>query len=89
MAESLEILRALPRTELVWASPREVLNVFQADAVGCHIVTLTNVLLRKLSLVGKDLDAFSLETVKMFYDDARAAGYSLAGYKRPVAEPVQ
>ena len=77
MTEAVEILRAEPRAELIWASPRELLNVFQADAIGCHIITVTPDILKKLSLVGKNLDDYSLETVKMFYEDARAAGFSL------------
>ena len=77
MTEALDILADEPKAELIWASPRELLNIFQADAIGCHIITVTNDILRKLSLVGKSLDDYSLETVKMFYDDARAAGYSL------------
>ena len=77
MQEAVEILHAEPKAELIWASPRELLNVFQADAIGCHIITITHDILKKLPLVGKDLDEYSLETVKMFYDDARAAGYSL------------
>ena len=76
MAEAVEILAAEP-AELIWASPRELLNIFQADAIGCHIITVTHDILKKLSLVGKDLDDYSLDTVKMFYDDARAAGFSL------------
>jgi transaldolase len=75
--EAVEHLRPTPRIELIWASPRELLNVFQADAAGCHIITATNDILNKLSGVGKDLSAFSLETVKMFYDDAAAAGFTL------------
>ena len=72
------VLRAHPNAELIWASPRELLNIVQADAIGCHIITVTHDLLKKLpSLVGKDLDEFSLDTVKMFYDDGQAAGYSL------------
>ena len=63
--------------ELIWASPRELLNIFQADAIGCHIITVTNDILKKLSLVGKDLDEYSLDTVKMFHDDAKAAGFSI------------
>jgi transaldolase len=78
MAESVQILRARPKAELIWASPRELLNIFQADAVGCHIITATNDILKKLDLVGKDLDRYSLETVEMFYKDASAAGYSIA-----------
>jgi transaldolase len=77
MREALEIMRAAPRAELIWASPRELLNVVQADAIGCHIITVTQDILKKLSLVGKDLDEYSLETVKMFHDDAEAAGFSL------------
>ena len=75
MAEAVRIMKAKPRAELIWASPRELLNVFQADAVGCHIITATNDILKKLSLVGKDLAQYSLETVEMFYKDAKAAGY--------------
>ena len=77
MAEAVRVLADFPRQELIWASPRELLNVFQADAIGCHIITVTNDVLKKLSLVGKDLDDYSLETVKMFRDDAVAAGFSL------------
>src|SRR3982750_4774500 len=76
MAAAVELLKPYPRQELIWASPRELLNVFQADAVGCHIITVTNDVLKKLELVGKDLDAYSLETVRMFYNDAKAAGRS-------------
>jgi transaldolase len=77
MIEALDAIRASPELELIWASPRELLNVFQADAIGCHIITVTNDLLAKLELVGYDLDAFSLDTVKMFHRDASAAGYQL------------
>lgn len=77
MAAALEVLRAHPRQRLIWASPRELLNIFQADAIGCHVITVTKDLLDKLDLVGKDLGEFSLDTVRMFHDDARAAGYSL------------
>jgi transaldolase len=77
MAEAVRILTAAPEAELIWASPRELLNVFQASAIGCHIITVTGDVLKKLALVGKNLDEYSLETVKMFYDDACAAGYSL------------
>ena len=77
MAAALELLKAAPAAELIWASPRELLNIFQADAIGCHIITVTNELLKKLDLVGKDLNDYSLETVKMFFDDARAAGFRL------------
>jgi transaldolase len=77
MAEAVKILRAKPKSELIWASPRELLNIFQADEVGCHIITATNDILNKLSLVGKDLDAYSLETVEMFHRDAAAAGFTI------------
>lgn len=78
MAEAVRILSRKPKAELIWASPRELLNVFQADAIGCHIITATNDILKKLALVGKDLDAYSLETVEMFYKDAKAAGFGIA-----------
>jgi transaldolase len=77
MTAALDRMRAKPRLELIWASPRELLNVMQADAIGCHIITVTGDILKKLSLVGKDLPEYSLETVKMFHDDARKAGYTL------------
>ncbi len=77
MREALGILSNRPRAELLWASPRELLNIFQADEIGCHIITVTPDLLRKLSLVGKDLRTYSRETVQMFYRDATAAGYSI------------
>jgi len=77
MRSALEIMRPNPNQELIWASPREVLNVFQADAIGCHIITVTNDLLQKLALVGKDLREFSLDTVKMFHQDAAKSGFVL------------
>jgi transaldolase len=77
MAAAVELLKPYPRQELIWASPRELLNVFQADQVGCQIITVTNDVLKKIELVGKDLDEYSLETVKMFYNDAKAAGFTL------------
>jgi len=77
MAAAVELLAAYPGLELIWASPREVLNILQADAVGCHIITVTHDLLKKLGSVGRDLDDFSLATVRMFHDDAAAAGYRL------------
>ncbi len=77
MARSVEIMCAAPRSELIWASPREVLNVVQADQVGCHVITMTHDLLKKLELLGRNLDQFSLETVQMFRRDAIAAGFSL------------
>ncbi len=77
MAEAVNILKDKPKTELIWASPRELLNIYQANEVGCHIITATNDILKKLSLVGKDLDAYSLETVEMFYKDATTAGFTI------------
>ena len=77
MTECLHILSDRPNAELLWASPRELLNVFQADAIGCHIITATNDILKKLNLVGKDLDAYSRETVEMFRRDAVSAGYDI------------
>jgi transaldolase len=78
MSAALEYVNVLEHTELIWASPRELLNVFQADAIGCHVITVTGDILRKLSLVGKDLHEYSLETVSMFYQDAAASGFRLA-----------
>ena len=77
MRACADILSDRPKAELLWASPRELLNVFQAEEVGCHIITATKDVLAKLSLVGKDLTQYSLETVQMFYRDAQAAGYQL------------
>src|ERR1039458_3271880 len=77
MRRAVDILVAAPRAELIWASPREVLNVVQADQVGCHIITMTNDLFAKLDLLGKDLAQYSLETVQMFHRDALAAGFTL------------
>jgi len=76
MAAAVELLRPYPNLELIWASPRELFNIFQADTVGCHIITVTYDVLKKLSLVGKDLREYSLDTVKMFYDDGQKAGYA-------------
>jgi transaldolase len=77
MAAAVELLRPYPNLELIWASPRELLNVFQAATIGCHIITATTDILKKLHLVGKDLHEYSVETVQMFYDDAKKAGYRL------------
>ena len=77
MIRSLELLSELPAVELIWASPREIFNIVQADAIGCDVITVTHDLLKKLPSLGKDLDQFSLETVRMFHDDAAGAGYSL------------
>lgn len=85
MAEAKNILTMRPEAELLWASPRELLNVFQADQVGCHIITATKDVLAKLSLVGKDLEAYSLETVEMFRRDAVAAGFEIEETVKPVA----
>ena len=77
MSAAVEVMRPFPNQELIWASPRELLNIFQADAIGCHIITVTHDVLKKLELVGKDLSAYSLETVRMFHNDAKHAGYVL------------
>jgi transaldolase len=77
MARAVNIMVDAPRAELIWASPRELLNVVQAHQVGCHIITMTRDLLAKLDSLGKDLEQFSLETVQMFYRDAIAAGFTL------------
>ena len=70
-------MSAYPNQEFIWASPREFLNIFQADKIGCQVITVTHDILKKLTLVGKDLDEYSLDTVKMFYSDAQKAGYKL------------
>ena len=75
MTTAVEILKAAPDAELIWASPRELLNIFQADAIGCHIITVTHDILKKLSNVGRDLEDYSLDTVKMFHSDAAHAGF--------------
>ncbi len=77
MIKTLEIMAPHPQMELIWASPREVLNVIQADEIGCHVITVTHDLLKKIPGIGKDLDLFSLETVQMFANDAIHAGYKL------------
>lgn len=77
MKAAVESLRKYPNIELIWASPRELLNLFQASSVGCHIITATSDILKKLELIGKDLNDLSLDTVKMFFDDATKAGYRL------------
>jgi transaldolase len=77
MARAVQIMAEAPRAELIWASPREILNLVQANEVGCHIITITHDLLKKLDCLGKDLEQYSLETVRMFYGDARAAGFTL------------
>jgi transaldolase len=77
MARSVDIMVAAPRSQLIWASPREILNLVQADQVGCHIITVTHDLLKKLDCLGKNLEQYSLETVRMFHGDAAAAGFTL------------
>jgi transaldolase len=77
MAAAVDLMKAKPKAELIWASPRELLNVFHADSVGCHIITVTHDILNKLALVDKNLDDYSLETVEMFYRDASQAGYRI------------
>jgi transaldolase len=78
MVESLKIIRSAPNTELIWASPRELLNIIQAEEIGCHVITASSDILKKLDLIGKDLLQYSLETVKMFKDDAMKSGYSIS-----------
>ena len=87
MAAAVNLLRRYPNLELVWASPRELLNIFQADSIGCHIITVTHDILKKLPLVGRDLGEYSLETVRMFRRDAVEAGLSLPTL--PTASLVQ
>ena len=77
MTAAVQALKAAPAAELIWASPRELLNIFQADEIGCQVITVTSDILKKLSLVGYSLEDYSLDTVKMFYSDAVAAGYRL------------
>jgi len=77
MKESVKILKSNPKAELLWASTRELLNLIQAESCGCHIITITNDILKKVPLVGKDLNQLSLETVQMFYSDAQSAGYRI------------
>ena len=77
MQNAIQIMKEKPKSELIWASPRELLNVIQADAIGCHVITATSDILKKLDIIGKDLSQYSLETVKMFHDDAVASGYSI------------
>jgi len=85
VSSAVECASRFNSQRIIWASPREVLNIFHADAVGCHVITVTHDLLAKLNLIGKDLNDYSQETVQMFYDDARRAGYSLSQPKRAVA----
>ena len=78
VAEAIALLKEQSTTELIWASPRELLNIFQAEEVGCHIITVTHDVLKKLEIVGKNLSQYSLETVQMFRRDAQTAGYTIA-----------
>ena len=82
MRRAVEILRETPQLRLIWASPRELLNIYHAEQVGCHVITVTPDVLAKLGLVGKDLAEYSLETVAMFHDDAQAAGYKITARDR-------
>ena len=77
MRKGAQILKSNKNAELLWASSRELLNIFQAESCGCHIITVTSDILNKIRAVGRDLDQFSLDTVKMFYDDARATKYNI------------
>jgi len=77
MSGALKLMQSAPNTELIWASPRELLNIFHADSIGCHVITVTNDILAKLKLVGKDLSDYSLETVQMFFKDGEASGFKL------------
>jgi transaldolase len=77
MKEATKIFKTHPHVELLWASSRELLNIFQAESCGCHIITVTSDILKKLPSIGKDLSEFSLDTVKMFYEDARASKYKI------------
>jgi transaldolase len=77
MQEALVIMKEKPKAKLIWASPRELLNVIQANDIGCHVITATSDILKKLELIGKDLSEYSLDTVRMFRDDALASGYRI------------
>lgn len=77
MSKAVDLLKSLPQSQLIWASPRELLNILQADSIGCHVITVTEDILKKIPFIGYDLEAFSLDTVKMFYRDAVEAGYNI------------
>ena len=77
VSNTIELVSNLPMTEVIWASPRELLNIVQAEEIGCHIITVSNDLLAKLPLIGKDLAEYSLETVKMFRNDALSSGFTI------------
>jgi len=85
MRDAVKLLQSKPKAELLWASPRELLNIVQANEIGCHIITATNDILSKLHLLGKDHSEYSLETVEMFHRDAAAAGYTIPYQRRAVA----
>ena len=85
MRDALKLLQGRPKAELLWASPRELLNIVQANEIGCHIITASNDILNKLQLLGKDHSEYSLETVEMFHNDATAAGYTIPYQRRAVA----
>jgi transaldolase len=86
MKSALELMVSAPQCQLVWASPRELLNIFQADEIGCHIITVTSDVLKKVSLIGKDLHEYSLETVRMFHNDAAHSKFTLD--LKPEERPV-
>ena len=77
MAEAVKLLKGRPNAELIWASPRELLNIFHADSIGCQVITVTNDLLKKIALIGYDLEQYSLDTVAMFHTDATSAGFTI------------
>ena len=77
MKQSVKIMKLKPKSELIWASPRELYNIFQANEIGCQIITVTNDILKKLNLIGYNLDKYSLDTVKTFRSDAVKAGFKL------------
>jgi len=85
MSEAVKMMRVKPKAELLWASPRELLNIVQANEIGCHILTATNDILKKLSLLGKDHTEYSLETVQMFYEDASAAEFHIVESCQPIS----
>src|SRR5262249_52842087 len=88
---ALELMYDYPQLELLWSSPREVFNVVQADRIGCHVITLTDDIMKKLPCIGKNLEEFSLDTVKMFYNDAVAAGYRMdvpESFVPPISAPI-
>jgi len=77
MQETLALMKQVPASELIWASPRELLNIIQADQIGCHVITVTNDILKKLGMIGYSLEEYSLDTVKMFYQDSIEAGFQI------------